>query len=161
MRTEIRASGGRGRRCRYLRRARRRAPTIAVLFAALPAAIVLSGCGKAGEDYSREVLHALDQGKVTGTKGSMETLGRALAAYAVDHGAYPAGMTLQDAVAGLVPAFLPAAITTDAWNHPFAYRSDGRSYTLTSPGADGTIGSADDLEMVDGRFTRVPSRGSS
>ncbi len=29
------------------------------------------GCGKSGEDYSRQVVRALDQGKVIGTKGSM------------------------------------------------------------------------------------------
>jgi hypothetical protein len=114
-------------------------------------------CGRAGEDYSRQVLHSLDQGKITGTKGTMTTLGRALSAYSVDHGGYPRGATLQDATGALVPAFLPSAVAIDAWNNPLSYVSDGRSYTLTSPGADGTIGSADDLVMVEGRFTKLPS----
>jgi hypothetical protein len=122
-------------------------------------ALGLVACGETGEDYSRQVLHSLDQGKVTGTKGTMTTLGRALSAYAVDHGGYPLGATLQDAIGVLVPTFLPTAVTVDTWNHPLSYDSDGRSYTLTSSGADGTIGSADDLVMIEGRFTKLPSPG--
>ena len=118
------------------------------------------GCGKSGEDYSRQVVRALDQGKVIGTKGSMETLARALSAYAIDHGGYPQGATLQSALQALVPAHLPVPVSTDAWNHPLGYRSDGRSYTLTAPGQDGSIGTDDDLEMTDGQFTKLPKRGN-
>ncbi len=92
------------------------------------------GCGRAGEQAAGEVLHALDQGKVVGTKSTMETLGRALA-----------------------PAFLPSAVTVDAWGNDFVYASGGASFTLTSPGADGRTGTADDIVMTDGRFTQLPS----
>lgn len=119
------------------------------------------GCGKTGEDYARQVVGALDQGKVIGTQGSMETLARALSTYAVDHGGYPQAATLQSALGALVPSYLRAPVSTDAWNHPLSYRSDGRGYTLTAPGQDGVIGTDDDLEMIDGRFTRLPKRGGS
>ena len=119
------------------------------------------GCGKSGEDYSRQVVRALDQGKLIGTKGSMETLARALSAYAIDHGGYPQAATLQGALEALAPAHLPAPVSVDAWNHPLSYRSDGQSYTLTAPGQDGAIGTDDDLEMTDGQFTRLPTRGGS
>ncbi len=122
--------------------------------------MILSACGDAGEEYAQELLHGLDQGKIVGTKGTMENLGRALSTYAVDHGGYPVGSALQDATTALVPAFLRFAITVDAWNHQFSYHSDGRSYTLTSPGADGMIGSADDVVLVDGLFTKIPPPGS-
>lgn len=118
-----------------------------------------SGCGRAGENASREVLHAIDQGKVTGTKGTMETLGRALAASSLDRGSYPRGGTIEQATAVLVPAFLPGAVTVDTWGNTLAYQSDGRSFTLTSPGADGRLGTADDLVMTDGQFTRLPAPG--
>jgi len=118
------------------------------------------GCGHAGEQAAGEVLHALDQGKIVGTKGTMETLGRALAAYSVDRGGYPQGASVQQATAALVPAFLPSAVTTDAWGNVLVYESAGASFTLTSPGADGRTGTADDLVMTDGRFTQLPAPGA-
>ncbi len=142
----------------------RRAPAVPLrrlLLAAAMLAAGAAGCGGAGEQYSREVLHALDQGKVIGTKGTMETLSRALSAYSIDRGGYPPGTTIQQAMAALVPAFLPSAAATDAWGNPFDYRSDGRSFTLTAPSADGRVGTTDDLVMVDGNFTRLPSPAPS
>lgn len=131
------------------------ATCVLILITVLPAA----GCGRAGEDASREVLRAIDQGGIVGTKGTMETLARALSACAVDKGGYPQGASIDQAVAVLVPAFLPAAVTTDAWGNTLAYRSDTRSFTLTSPGADGRAGNDDDLVMTDGRFTQLPAPG--
>ncbi|OLC56241.1 MAG: hypothetical protein AUH92_00595 [Acidobacteria bacterium 13_1_40CM_4_69_4] len=118
------------------------------------------GCGRAGEQAAGEVLHSLDQGKVVGTKSTMEALGRALAAYSVDRGGYPQGTSLQQASAALVPVFLPSAVTVDAWGNNFVYESAGPSFTLTSLGADGRAGTADDLVMTDGHFTQLPSPGA-
>ncbi|HEU4403537.1 MAG TPA: type II secretion system protein GspG [Candidatus Polarisedimenticolia bacterium] len=120
-----------------------------------------AGCGKQGEEYSHQVLHAIDQGKLVGTKGDMQALARALSAYSVDRGGYPVGASIQEATNALSPAFLVVPISVDAWGHPFAYTSDGKSYTLTAPGADGRVGSADDVVMVDGSFTQVPAAGPS
>lgn len=128
---------------------------ILIVVASLPAA----GCGKAGENASREVLHAIDQGKVVGTKGTMETLGRALGASVLDRGGYPLGSSIDQATAVLVPTYLPGAVTVDNWGNTLLYQSDGRSFTLTSPGADGRAGSADDLVMTDGQFTQLPAPG--
>jgi len=122
--------------------------------------LVPVGCGRAGENAAGEVLHALNQGKVVGTKSTMETLGRALAAYSVDRGGYPQGTSMQQASAALVPAFLPSAVTIDSWGNTFAYESGGAGFTLTSPGADGRLGTADDFVMTDGRFTQLPSPGA-
>jgi hypothetical protein len=134
------------------------ASTCAPLFAILLAALLLAGaCGKAGEQASRDVLHAIEQGKLIGTRGTMENVAKALAAYAVDRGAYPGGSSIREATAALVPAFLPSATPVDAWGNALVYQSDTRSLTLTSPGADGRVGSADDLVMTDGRFTHLPA----
>lgn len=119
------------------------------------------GCGKTGEEYAHQVVDALDQGKIIGTKGSMENLARALSTYAVDHGGYPVAADLQNALGELVPSYLRVPVRVDAWNHPLIYRSDGRSYTLTASGQDGVIDTEDDLEMTDGQFTRLPKRGGS
>jgi Type II secretion system (T2SS), protein G len=127
----------------------------------LAAALAQPGCGKAGEDYSREVLHGLDQGKLTGTKGTMETFGRALSAYSVDKGGYPQGTDIDAAAAALSPAFLRAPQVVDAWGNRLQYQSDGQSFTLSSPGADGTLGTSDDVVLSDGQFTHLPAPGGS
>jgi hypothetical protein len=116
-----------------------------------------AGCGRAGEEYSREVLRAVDQGRVTATRGTMETIGRALSAYAIDRGGYPAGGGIRDLLTALSPGYLPAPQAVDAWGNELHYRSDTRGYTLISPGEDGRIGTEDDLVLADGRFTRSPS----
>jgi len=128
--------------------------SISVLISAL---LFSTACGRAGEQAAQDVLHAIDQGKVIGTRGTMETIGKALTTYAMDHGGYPQGSSIQEATAALVPAFLPSAATVDAWGNTLVYQSDTRSFTLTSPGADGRTGSADDMVMTDGRFTQLPS----
>jgi type II secretory pathway pseudopilin PulG len=126
------------------------------LLALLAVSAFLWACGRAGEQAAQDVVHAIDQGKVIGTRGTMENIGKALTAYAMDRGGYPQGNSIQDATASLVPSFLPSAVTVDAWGNTFDYRSDARSFTLTSPGADGRTGSADDLVMTDARFTQLP-----
>lgn len=123
-------------------------------FVATPA--FLLACGRTGERAAQDVVHAIDQGKVIGTRGTMENVGKALTAYAMDRGGYPQGRSIQDATAALVPSFLPSPVDVDAWGNTFDYQSDARSFTLTSPGADGRIGSADDMVMTDGRFTQLP-----
>jgi hypothetical protein len=124
------------------------------------AALLLIACGRTGEQAAHQVLHAIDQGKLIGTRGTMENIGKALTTYSMDHGGYPQGASIQEATVALVPAFLPSAITVDSWGNTLLYQSDTRSFTLTSPGADGRVGGADDLVMTDGRFTELPAPGA-
>ena len=126
-------------------------------FAALLMIGLAFGCGKTGEEYAGHVVHAVDQGKVMATRSDMETIGRALEAARVDQAGYPAGSTIQDAMARVVPVQMRLAVTTDAWGRPFEYRSDGQTYTLTSAGNDGATGTDDDLVLTDGRFTGPPA----
>ena len=133
------------------------AVTLCVLFVT---ALLLLACGKAGENAAHEVLHAIDQGKIVGTRGTMENIGKALTTYSIDRGEYPRGMSMQEATVALVPAFLPSAVTVDAWGNTLVYQSDTKSFTLTSPGADGRVGTADDMVMTDGRFTQLPAPGA-
>ena len=123
---------------------------------ALLAPLLASACGGAGDQAAHQVLHAIDQGKVVGTRGTMENLGKSLTSYAMDRGGYPPGGSIQEAATALVPAFLPSAVTVDAWGNTFEYRSDGKSYTLTSPGGDGRTGTDDDMVLTDGNFTHLP-----
>src|SRR3989442_13592810 len=91
-----------------------RPTSIAVLIAAL---LFSTACGRAGEQAAQDVLHAIDQGKVIGTRGTMETIGKALTTYAMDHGGYPQGSSIQEATAALRPASWPLAATVDAWGN--------------------------------------------
>src|SRR5213593_4324671 len=70
-----------------------------------------AGCGRSGERAAQDVLHAIDQGKLIGTRGSMEGIGKALTAYTMDRGGYPQGGSIQEACAALVPTFLPSPVT--------------------------------------------------
>lgn len=117
-------------------------------------------CGDAGERAATEALRSLELGKVTGTRGSMEAIARALQAYALDHSGYPVDGTFDEAVQRLFPAHLRAPIRADAWGHPFTYRSDGASFTLASPGPDERPGTDDDIVMIDGRFVEPADRGN-
>ncbi len=131
-----------------------------LLILGLAGAITAASCGRAGEQAAQNVLHAIDQGKLVGTRGTMENVGKALTSYAMDRGGYPPGTTLQETNAALIPAFLPSPANVDAWGNTLDYRSDGKSFTLTSPGADGRLGTPDDLVMVDARFTQLPAPGT-
>jgi len=117
----------------------------------------LPACGKTGEDYARQVVRGLDQGKIVGTRGTMEAFGRALQAARVDRGDYPRGQTIDDAVSILSPAFIRSPVVVVAWGNHLEYRSDGQSYTLRSPGADANVGTPDDIVMTDGEFTQLPA----
>jgi type II secretion system (T2SS) protein G len=133
---------------------------LGTLLALLTTALAFTGCGKAGEQAAHDVLHAIDQGKLIGTRGTMENLGKALTTYSMDRGSYPQGSSIQEATTALVPAFLPSPVTVDAWGNTLVYQSDSKSFTLTSPGADGRVGTADDMVMTDGRFTQLPAPGT-
>lgn len=117
------------------------------------------GCGDAGERAAGQMLDALDRGKITGTKGTMETIAQGLRAYSVDHSGYPEADSIEALMAELVPAHLRAAVTLDAWGRPLSYRGEGESFILISSGQDGNSGSSDDIVMIDGRFEATAGSG--
>lgn len=128
---------------------------LAVVLAILPGA----GCGDTTERAAVQMVTALDRGKVTGTRGTMETIATGLRVYAVDHSGYPETDSLDDAMAALVPAHLRAPIDSDAWGRRLSYRGEQESYRLSSSGQDGEFGTADDIVLEDGRFTASPKVG--
>jgi hypothetical protein len=124
---------------------------------AMMLALFTAGCGDSGERAAGEMLGALERGKITGTRGTMEAIAQGLRSYSVDHSGYPESDSIQDLMAELVPAHMRAAtITTDAWGRSLSYRGESQSFTLVSGGQDGRIGTDDDIVMVDGRFEALP-----
>jgi len=130
-----------------------------ILGVAILLAVILAGCGDAGEKAAGQMIEALERGKITGTRGTMETIAQALRAYSVDHSGYPEVQTIDAVMAELVPAQLRAAVTLDAWGRPLSYRGEEDSFTLSSSGQDGTSGTSDDIVMIDGRFETMAAPG--
>ncbi len=82
----------------------------------------------------------------------------ALGRYKAAMGAYPEGESPEVLIV-LIPDFLPEDTDReDAWGERFNYESDGDDYTLTSGGADKTVGTEDDIILYNGDF--VGSQGS-
>lgn len=135
------------------------AGAVAVMVGVVLLVVALPGCGDAGERAAGGMIDALERGKITGTKGTMETIAQGLRAYSVDHSGYPEADTIEALMGELVPAHLRAAVTLDAWGRPISYRGGSESFTLVSRGQDGRSGTSDDIVMTDGRFEAASVSG--
>jgi hypothetical protein len=86
--------------------------------------------------------------------GELESLRVALSRYAIDHdGETPTGSSIADLAAALVPQYLPRLDAADPWGQSFSYSSDGKSYSVTSSGADLRAGTGDDITLADGAIS--------
>lgn len=97
-----------------------------------------------------------EQARVTAAQTQIATFGTALDAFEVDTGSYPRG---QDGLMQLVVApadvqnwrgpYLKSDIPLDPWGHPYIYEFPGKvnpsGYDLRSAGADGQVGTDDDV----------------
>ena len=122
---------------------------------ALTCLVTHGGCGRGSEPTVAEEAAAaaargVDRAREERTLNRFEQLRLALDRYAMDHGGYPEGHSLVSIGSQLTPLYLPRLDTEDAWGNTMSYSSDGRSYTITSAGDDGIVGSADDITMQDG-----------
>jgi len=121
--------------------------------------LVATGCG-GGDDpgvaerAAAAAVRGVDRARKDRTVNRLEQIRLALDRYAIDHdGTLPAGGSLEAAAAALVPTYTPRLDVTDAWGATLTYSSDGRSYTVASPGEDGRTGSDDDVVLRDGAIT--------
>src|SRR6187402_1917962 len=96
-----------------------------------------------------------EHARLTAAQTQISTFGTALDAFEVDNGYYPKGknglndlvQAPRDAQAWKGP-YLKGDIPLDPWTHPYIYECPGKhnpsSYDITSMGADGRLGGADD-----------------
>ncbi len=115
------------------------------------------------------LINAIDRGRQSSTMADMRTIGSALERYAVDHLSYPTATDTLGLRPELEPDYVKQLPATDGWGHTFVFEVDdsGSSYTLRSPGKDGTLQSAHpvetthdvaaDIVMVDGVFVQRPA----
>lgn len=126
----------------------RRGFTILELVVVLAILALLAGGATVG------LMATLGRAKVSATKNDMQTVGNAVRAYYVEHGAYPP--TLQDLVAGRY-VDKPSAIR-DAWGQELFYAQNQQyqntqvDWLLISLGENGTYdsGAGDDITLAPG-----------
>ncbi len=97
-----------------------------------------------------------EEAKVTTTQVQMKNIEQALKLYKLHNSFYP---TTEQGLKALVerPEVEPIPknwkgpymdkIPKDAWGNDFIYLSDGKNFTLISPGPDGEEGTDDDLKV--------------
>ena len=118
------------------------------------------------------LVQAIERGRQKRTMADLRSLSAAIEAYSVDENRYPQphGKWLEaGALAGdLVPTYIRELPTTDGWDHPVLYWSDGEHYRLVSPGKDGATSrdwstlpapeeseaDTDDIVMSDGELVQ-------
>jgi len=101
-------------------------------------------------------LKSGEEAKVTTTKVQMKNIEQALKLYKLHNSFYP---TTEQGLRALVekPETEPIPknwkgpyldkVPKDAWGNDFIYVSDGKHFTLVSPGPDGEEGTEDDLKV--------------
>lgn len=93
-----------------------------------------------------------DLEQISATMLLMGNVAVALAAYKTANGLYPEGDSPEVLII-LIPDFIAEDTDRlDAWEQRFYYKSDGDDYTLSSGGADKTIGTEDDIILYNGDF---------
>lgn len=132
-------------------------PPVSVVALHLACAISFSACDRGGEpsvveEAAAAAARGLDRAGAERTIGRLEGLRLALDRYAADHGGYPEGSSLGAIGAELSP-YMPRLEENDAWGGVMSYQSDGRTYTIVSPGPDGRSGTSDDIVMTDGAIS--------
>jgi len=97
-----------------------------------------------------------EQARQTAAQSQIATFGTALDAFEVDNGFYPKGknglndlvQTPRDSQNWRGP-YLKSQIPLDPWQHPYIYECPGKhnpsSYDIASMGADGRLGTDDDV----------------
>ena len=90
-----------------------------------------------------------DLGASDRTTSDLRSIETAVEAFAVDHKVYPVAMNLSALAPQVQPTYIRFIPESDVWGTPFRYESsDGKSYTISSAGADKTFGTADDISVT-------------
>jgi general secretion pathway protein G len=113
------------------------------------------------------LLNALNRSRQKRTMADLRGISEAVEMYQVDHSHFPVYSRVgANALRGDLEIYVRRFNGVDGWNNPFYYISDGRHYTLSSLGADGTQDSSmsfgatrkftTDIVFSDGAFVQWP-----
>ena len=125
-----------------------------ILIPMLLVTVLVAGCG--GDDrtggVTRTLVGALEKGAAERTRGDMQAIAVALNQRLVDAGGYPQFLDIGELASILEAGYIGRMPTTDGWNNPLTYQSDGSEFSITSHGADEAPGGGDDIVLTDGGF---------
>ncbi len=93
----------------------------------------------------RLIENALDEQKRLRAEAEIELINVALENYRRERGFYVVAENERVLIDHLAPRFLARVIRVDPWNRPYNYQGTMNSYVLSSDGADGVAGTADDI----------------
>lgn len=84
-------------------------------------------------------------------RAELETIRTALEAFKRERGFYVNAENSAALFDFLAPRYIARIIRTDPWHHPYRYTGDRQTFTLSSDGADGKKGTADDISLSNGK----------
>jgi hypothetical protein len=100
------------------------------------------------------ILTAIRKEKALRTTAELRTLANALESFRRDNGSYVEADTCSALIDRLAPSYLSSITRLDAWSREFDYKGTATSYRLGSLGADGKLGTDDDIVFENGRLVK-------
>lgn len=99
-----------------------------------------------------ELLAAINEGRRRATSQSMQELSTGIEKYRTMNGMLPNARDIVALTDILNPTYMTQLVREDGWGNPIMYEVTGPStFRLVSRGADGRMGTADDIVMENGR----------
>jgi len=95
-----------------------------------------------------DIVRTLAEIKRSETSRLLEQVMSAVASYRAENGALPGFSDFVSLTDVLYPTYMNPLVRLDAWRHPIsAFETSPTSVRLVSPGPDGVLGNADDVEL--------------
>ena len=139
-------------------------PPMVVLLVLSVGLAVVAACGKKPEpaptpvpgSYAGKLLGGLNKTAVERTRGDMQNYRTAIEAYQIDNSQYPEASSREALEALVTPTYIRMLPQFDAWAGPFHVESTATSYKIIAAGADGLVGTDDDIVLEPKGFTHLP-----
>ena len=88
---------------------------------------------------------AINGEKTARTHAELDAMATALEAFRRERGFYVVADSHASLIDNLAPRYLTSILRIDPWHRPYKYQGTSNSFVLQSAGADGVVGSADDV----------------
>ncbi|HLH31886.1 MAG TPA: type II secretion system protein GspG [Terriglobia bacterium] len=99
-----------------------------------------------------ELLAAIDEGRKRTTSQSIQQLATGIEKYRSTNGALPNARDIVTLTDILHPSYMQTLVREDGWGNPIIYEvTGGTTFRLVSKGADGRLGTSDDIVVENGR----------
>jgi hypothetical protein len=98
------------------------------------------------------VVTAVRNEKIKRTKDRLQALVTAIKTYHQEYSYYPRARDIVELTDILAPKYINTVIRADLWSNQLQYTTDGKTYSLQSPGPDGKPGTDDDIAIENGSY---------